>query len=126
MTMCIFSSAHHLRGKRKVIEGQNRPYLVRLLYVFCPALYNIQNVKFETKKTDSSGFGGFKRPGVSIKKNKTWVKHQVKPKIKHKVKQWAKQSIKHEAKHGHKKSPGRLSRSGGSAGGIENHKKEIG
>lgn len=51
--MSIFSSAHHLREKRKVIEGQNRPYLVRLMYVSYLPLYNIGDLKIKAKKTDS-------------------------------------------------------------------------
>ena len=64
MTMCIFSSARFGEEKRGVNEGQNRPYLVRLISVFCPALYNIQNLKFETKKTDSAKLGSLKRSGA--------------------------------------------------------------
>ncbi len=64
MTMSIFSSAHHLREKRKVIEGQNRPYLVRLMYVSYLPLYNIGDLKIKAKKTDSAKLGRLKRPGA--------------------------------------------------------------
>lgn len=59
--MCIFSSARFGEEKRGVNEGQNRPYLVRLISVFCPALYIIGNWEFESKKTDSAKLGHFGR-----------------------------------------------------------------
>lgn len=62
--MCIFSSARFGEEKREGIEGQNRPYLVRLMYVSYLPLYNIGDLKIKAKKTDSAKLGRLKRPGA--------------------------------------------------------------